>query len=322
MIHDNGSVSYSNSPEGSILLDQWQHIAVTYDGLGQVAMIFDGVEQNVTFTTPPAGPIMDNGDDDLIIGNDAVSGNGFEGIMDEIRMWSIVRSEEETGQTMNTVLNGTEAGLLISWRMNEGNGETILDQSVYQHIGTIEEASWIQGLYLDPASLDDDGDGVLDSEDNCPDTANPDQNDSDEDGLGDVCDNCIDISNPDQNDTDGDGMGDDCDDCTDSDGDGFGDPGFAANTCAEDNCPETPNPDQEAVASGDLNCKDGVNVLDVLSVVNHILGTSPLAGGPLERGDCNGVGAVIILDALGIINVILGIGECTPDLRTVEFRKE
>jgi hypothetical protein len=45
-------------------------------------------------------------------------------------------------------------------------------------------------------------------------------------------------------DTDGDGIWDICDTCTDTDGDGFGDPGFPANTCPTDNCPTTPNPDQ------------------------------------------------------------------------------
>lgn len=35
---------------------------------------------------------------------------------------------------------------------------------------------------------DRDGDGVFDSEDNCPDDYNPDQEDLDEDGLGDICD--------------------------------------------------------------------------------------------------------------------------------------
>ena len=37
---------------------------------------------------------------------------------------------------------------------------------------------------------DIDGDGIPDSRDNCPNTANPDQKDSDRDGIGDVCDPC------------------------------------------------------------------------------------------------------------------------------------
>ena len=70
--------------------------------------------------------------------------------------------------------------------------------------------------YIDNVSVgsDQDGDGVLDGEDNCPEVNNPDQEDTDGDGIGDVCDNCPTISNLDQEDGDGDGIGAACD-CND-----------------------------------------------------------------------------------------------------------
>ena len=74
--------------------------------------------------------------------------------------------------------------------------------------------------------------------------------DEDGDGIADAADNCFFNANTDQADADGDGVGDVCDDCTDIDGDGFGDPGYSANTCAIDNCPWVPNPGQED-AGGD-----------------------------------------------------------------------
>lgn len=71
-----------------------------------------------------------------------------------------------------------------------------------------------------------------------------DPSDADGDGVGDACDNCPFVFNDDQADADDDFLGDVCDSCTDRDGDGFGDPGFPANSCATDNCPEDFNPDQ------------------------------------------------------------------------------
>jgi hypothetical protein len=92
---------------------------------------------------------------------------------------------------------------------------------------------------------DSDGDLVGDACDNCPNTANADQADDDGDDVGDACDNCLGVYNPSQEDTDGDLIGDDCDECTDTDGDGYGNPGYPANTCPEDNCPTVNNPGQE-----------------------------------------------------------------------------
>jgi len=60
---------------------------------------------------------------------------------------------------------------------------------------------------------DTDGDGLIDSLDNCPLIGNANQADADGDGVGDVCDNCQVTSNRDQFDTDIDGVGDACDSC-------------------------------------------------------------------------------------------------------------
>jgi len=74
--------------------------------------------------------------------------------------------------------------------------------------------------------------------------------DLDGDGVPDNVDNCRTSANPTQADADGDGVGDACDACTDTDSDGFGNPGYATNTCTVDNCPTVGNPTQ-ADADGD-----------------------------------------------------------------------
>ena len=76
----------------------------------------------------------------------------------------------------------------------------------------------------DNCDEDDDDDGVLDTDDNCPLVQNPNQEDNDSDGLGDICDddddndgildivdNCQFTFNSGQEDIDNDGLGDVCD---------------------------------------------------------------------------------------------------------------
>jgi spore coat protein A len=125
--------------------------------------------------------------------------------------------------------------------------------------------------------------------------------DADADGVEDGVDNCPNVANADQADADGDRTGDACDACTDTDDDGYGDPGYPANTCALDGCPSDPAkhapgvcgcgvPDQDGDGDGIADCVDpfapfcfpGVN-----GVVTCPCGNPPTAIG---RG-CNNFGA-------------------------------
>ena len=64
---------------------------------------------------------------------------------------------------------------------------------------------------------------------------------------------------------------------------------------------------------GDATRDGTVNVLDVLAVVNHILGVIVIEDvETLCRADCNDDASINVLDALGIANVVLGIGDCGP----------
>jgi hypothetical protein len=93
------------------------------------------------------------------------------------------------------------------------------------------------GIIVRDGSGDEDEDGIVDGEDNCPCVNNPDQIDSDLDGEGDACDsdgapnpdpdgdgvddyedNCPLVANADQDDWDNDGIGDACDCDLDDDG--------------------------------------------------------------------------------------------------------
>jgi Zn-dependent metalloprotease len=119
-------------------------------------------------------------------------------------------------------------------------------QNAYASVGIGSGDADCDGID-DIFEADDDGDGIPDGTDNCPQVPNPGQTNTDTDTLGDACDpdldndtilngsdNCPLVWNQPQTDTDGDGIGDNCDD---GDLDGVID--------MLDNCPFDPNPGRE-----------------------------------------------------------------------------
>jgi uncharacterized protein (TIGR02145 family) len=77
---------------------------------------------------------------------------------------------------------------------------------------------------------------------------------------------------------------------------------------------------------GDVNADGTINVLDILSVVNHILGIVILDEQGSWRADCNesegsctGDGIINIMDALKIVNIILGNDACGNTRPTAFF---
>ncbi|SYZ73407.1 exported hypothetical protein [Candidatus Zixiibacteriota bacterium] len=185
--------------------------------------------------------------------------------------------------------------------------------------------------YVELGQGDDDGDGILNSCDNCVLISNVEQTDTDLDGIGDACDNCLTIVNPDQSDTDADGVGDLCDNCPtvynpeqiDSDTDGLGnacDPDDDNDGVPDgvDNCPTVYNPDQldsdhDGVGDacificGDANGNGMVNILDVSFIINFLYkhGAAP---NPIQTADVNHTGSINILDVAYLINFLYKSG--------------
>ncbi|RKX22370.1 MAG: hypothetical protein DRP35_02070 [Candidatus Zixiibacteriota bacterium] len=161
--------------------------------------------------------------------------------------------------------------------------------------------------------------------------------DTDSDGIADDIDNCIDIANPLQEDADADGIGDVCDDCTDIDGDGYGDPGYAANTCTEDNCPSIFNDaqlDADADGIGD-DCDDCTDTdSDGYGNPSYVANTCTIDNCPTTnnpgqedtdsdgigdacccidiRGDVNGDDAIGIADVTFLVDYIFNSGPVPP----------
>lgn len=140
--------------------------------------------------------------------------------------------------------------------------------------GTFSPSRYFLLPGLEPLfQTDSDGDLDINGCDNCPLSANSNQNDLDADSAGDPCDNCVSAPNADQQNGDKDAWGDACDNCPlladasqlDGDDDSVGDP------C--DNCPASFNSfqaDRDADGEGDLCDLDDGHIMLLRGSANRI----------------------------------------------------
>ena len=142
----------------------WHHIATTWDGTTR-KIYLDG--NLIGSDNPSAVPTIPNADN-LTIG--ITNGSEyFDGVIDEVRIWNIVRSECHISAAMNHELIGNEYGLVAYYNFNQGYAEdnnstetTLNDITVNGNNGTLNNfaligttSNWvysnsaISGIYSD-----------------------------------------------------------------------------------------------------------------------------------------------------------------------------
>lgn len=145
--HADYTSSRINTPANSIVLDTWQHVAVTYDGSTGTAEIFiNGVKQEVDQIIPPSGELLNHQDEYLLIGNAISHERTFQGLIDEVRIWNLALPGKQLHSNFDESLTGDEEGLAGYWRMNEGSGEWIEDLSQNENWGELYRTMWVHGL--------------------------------------------------------------------------------------------------------------------------------------------------------------------------------
>ncbi len=108
--------------EGSQVLEEnvWHHVAMTYDGGNEILLYVDGTPETL-------GVIIADDDIPTIsssapthIGNfdNGTAQEHFNGNIDEIRIWNVVRTPEEIAAIYTTELSGNESNLIGYYKMD------------------------------------------------------------------------------------------------------------------------------------------------------------------------------------------------------------
>jgi hypothetical protein len=136
-----GSIVYGSLVETQMPLGQWTHVAATYDGsevkLYRNGALVDSADAmgNVQWSGAPA---------EMVLGNFPKDGTGhfFEGNIDEVRLWNVVRTKDQIKASREINLTGEETGLVGYWRIDEDSGASTADSTAAANHACINGATW------------------------------------------------------------------------------------------------------------------------------------------------------------------------------------
>jgi hypothetical protein len=129
-------------------MDGFVHIAMTRSGdtwtiyrdgqviASEVAAI-TGLRQDVNF---------------IGFDGDSTNINFFNGVIDDVRIWNVARTQQQIQDNMNKELTGNEIGLIGYWKFNKGEGSVAYDSTENENDGTISGATWVDTPYKEQGS--------------------------------------------------------------------------------------------------------------------------------------------------------------------------
>jgi CubicO group peptidase (beta-lactamase class C family) len=163
---NNNSSFQGKSDQNVISLGIWQHVAITYNQ-GVVTFYIDGVlagsSSNVPVPLVSTWPVR-------IGGRTNDMARGFDGNIDDVKVWAKALSQAEIQQSMSTQLTGLEPDLLAWYPVEENAGQLLFDQSSYANHGFLGNSAqadtndplWQQVIITNQPPLIDAGeDGVV-----------------------------------------------------------------------------------------------------------------------------------------------------------------
>ncbi len=128
---------------GNSFTNAWHHLAVTIDsssGAGTSSLVkiyLDGVLQGESTINKIVEDSLEEPWTLGMLKDGDLPVHFYDGQMDEVRIWSYVRSQNEIQETMQKHLSGTESGLLAYYQFDQSAGTSLIDYSVREYTGTL-----------------------------------------------------------------------------------------------------------------------------------------------------------------------------------------
>ena len=127
---------------GTIPTNEWVHVAMSFQTESNNLKFYKNGQlmssHTLSNTSPTDTGVMNIGRQSPL----TCLCNILDGNLDELRIWSDIRTQSEIQAKKNLSLTGSEAGLVGYWNFNQGSGTTLTDQTSNNNDGTINGATW------------------------------------------------------------------------------------------------------------------------------------------------------------------------------------
>lgn len=128
-----------NTGINTVPLNKWQHIAFTVSASNVYTIYIDGVIAPYT-STGTVGAATTNATLPAYIGGNPTLTRQLDGNIDEVRVWSGVKTQTEIAANSTTKYVGNEAGLLAYYSFAEGDKQFVYDTTTSDNTAIISNA--------------------------------------------------------------------------------------------------------------------------------------------------------------------------------------
>ena len=142
---DFGTTGLSNQDlEGTTNVNDgnWHYVAGVFDGTKKYLYVDGNLDDSVSVT----GSISTTDDEVEIGANSNGNSKNFDGLIDEVRIWNVARTQTELNYNMHIVLSGNETGLVAYYKFDVSSGTYLYDHTGNDHLGKLHNmnnSDWV-----------------------------------------------------------------------------------------------------------------------------------------------------------------------------------
>lgn len=119
----------------------WQHLSITFDGdINECKVYINGILRGTRTITSNIPDLTS----EVYLGRRVIAGSYINNILllDEVRIWNLVRNQQEITNSFQTSLSGNHSGLVANYKLDNAISNTLWDSSPNQNNGSLI------GIYL------------------------------------------------------------------------------------------------------------------------------------------------------------------------------